>query len=109
MVVPIALEGTLDLSSTDMGVAISADGTRLVYVTGQADGQRRLWVRDMGQLDAVALLAADTNPQDPFLSPDGQWVGYRDGRALMKVAVAGGTPVTICELPRRDARSELGV
>ena len=40
---------------------------------------------------------------NPFLSPDGAWVGFYDERdnTMKKVPILGGPPVTICEVPAR--------
>ena len=35
----------------------------------------------------------------PFFSPDGKWIGFVAGPKLKKVALAGGTPVTLCDAP----------
>jgi serine/threonine-protein kinase len=34
----------------------------------------------------------------PFFSPDSEWIAYGQGQELQKVAVSGGSPVTICQL-----------
>ena len=36
----------------------------------------------------------------PFFSPDGEWVAFYAGGKLKKVAVRGGTPVTLCDAPQ---------
>ena len=76
-------------------VAISSDGTRIVYV----GPGRQLYVRAIDQLDAVALRAGvGTNP---FISPDGNWVGFRSisgADALEKVSIHGGPSVVLSEL-----------
>ena len=52
-------------------VTISPDGTRIVYVGPGA----QLYVRAVDQLDAVALRGGMGH--NPFISPDGNWVGFR--------------------------------
>ncbi len=37
--------------------------------------------------------------QEPYFSPDGQWVGFFADGKLQKVSVAGGAPLTICDIP----------
>ncbi len=74
-------------------VAISADGTTVVY---RGDGT--LQVRAVDQLAATPLRGA-TGAQNPFLSPYGAWVGFVTGTTLQKVSIQGGPAVTICELP----------
>ncbi len=39
---------------------------------------------------------------EPFFSPDGQWVGFFADGKLQKVSVAGGAPLTICDIPGGD-------
>ena len=75
-------------------VAISPDGTRIVYVGPGA----QLYVRAVGQLDAVALRGGVGI--NPFISPDGSWVGFHGGLAddtLKKVSIHGGPPVVLSE------------
>src|SRR3990172_2450734 len=38
----------------------------------------------------------------PFLSPDGEWLGFASEGKLKKVLLSGGQPVVICDAP--DAR-----
>ena len=79
-------------------MAITPDGTRIVYAVN-LNGQRQLVVRAMDQLEPTQLPGFGDAPQAPFISPDGNWVGYFDGSTLRKVSILGGPPVTICELP----------
>jgi serine/threonine-protein kinase len=80
--------------------AISADGSRIVYVGQSApNGPRSLYVRFLDQLDPRPLPGTE-NASDPFFSPDGEWVGFLvgngpDPRTLKKVALRGGAPVAI--------------
>ena len=72
-------------------LAITPDGSRIVYT---AAGQ--LVVRRLDQFEATPLISLGS-PTQPFISPDGQWVGFFDGRVLKKVAMTGGPPVTVFE------------
>jgi len=45
----------------------------------------------------VAPVAGGRRGLTPFFSPDGRWLGFGDGPALIKVSLAGGAPVTICD------------
>jgi serine/threonine-protein kinase len=82
-------------------LALSPDGTRLVYAANQ-----QLYVRALNQLDAVQVrktgeaAAVDANAagRGPFFSPDGRWIGFWQLGKLKKVLVDGGTPVDICEI-----------
>jgi serine/threonine-protein kinase len=84
-----------DQAFTQLGrplVAMSTDGTSLAYVANN-----RLYRRETGELDAVPIRGTDGAATTPFFSPDGQSVGYWDAGAeqLRRVAVSGGTPVTL--------------
>ena len=85
------------VSTPDMAdVVISPDGTRIIYASGTPP---QLYVRSTDQLESTPLLGTQ-NARTPFISPDGNWVGFFDGsRALQKVSIHGGPPVTIGEMP----------
>ena len=84
-----------NLDPPDVDVAITPDGTRIVYVA-LVDG-RQLVVRALDEIEATPLGGLGDNPRGVFISPDGNWVGYfADG--LQKVSILGGPPVTICDV-----------
>jgi len=71
-------------------LAISPDGTRLVYV-----GTNGLVLRALDQLQPTTLRGLG-GAILPFFSPDGQWIGFWDETsALRKVATTGGPPVKV--------------
>ena len=79
-------------------VAISADGTEMIYTANN-----RLYLRSMSDLDARPLPGLDQwNPLNPVFSPDGRWVAFYspNDQTLKKTAVTGGVAVTLC---RADA------
>ena len=45
------------------------------------------------------LIPGTANAYRPFFSPDGQWLGFNDvaDRALQKVSLTGGAPLTVCK------------
>src|SRR5205085_6562109 len=55
-------------------IAISPDGTRLVYVSGTPT---RLFIRRLDQPKSTELPGTQ-GAMDPFFSGDGQWVGFSD-------------------------------
>ena len=73
-------------------VAISSDGTRLVYGANE-----QLYLRDLNQTDATPVRDTEGGARSPFFSPDGEWVGFYAGGQLKKVAIRGGAPVRLCE------------
>ena len=85
-------------NARDVDVAITRDGSRIVY-PAMVDG-RQLVVRGLNELEATPLDGLGDNPNGPFVSPDGNWVGYFNrGLALAKVSILGGPSLTICESP----------
>ena len=78
-------------------VAISPDGQRLVYCAARGDEPSRLYLRELSEYAARPVPGTEGG-DSPFFSPDGQWIGFFAEKKLRKIAVAGGTPVTICEV-----------
>jgi serine/threonine-protein kinase len=80
-------------------LAISRDGRSVVFVGQAANGEAKaLYVRRVDEL-AARPLAGTEGATTPFLSPDGEWVGFYSRGALRKVSMAGGEPLTICAAP----------
>ncbi|MGH9417573.1 MAG: protein kinase domain-containing protein [Terriglobales bacterium] len=82
-------------------MAISADGSKIVYVANL-----HLYVRALNALDAQPIPGGPTDPYEPVISPDGQWVAYFINAAsnlLQKIPLAGGAPVTLCQLKGEPA------
>ena len=98
-VIPLASHA-LPASGPGPFVAVSADGRSVVYV-GVRDGQVQLFRRQLDELQAFAIEGSE-NARRPFLSPDGQSVGFITGGnfdGIKQVALSGGTPRTVIELP----------
>ena len=93
-----AITDPLTIANDNRDFALSRDGTFVAYFAG-IDTARQLYVRRIAELEATAVRAADRF-FDPFISPDGAWIGFIDDteRALTKISVRGGPPVQICEL-----------
>ncbi len=87
----VATSGPIALlpQGSERDIAITPDGSRIVY-----RGNGQLLVRALDQLEPTVLSGLGL-PHNPFLSPDGQWVGFFEGTTIKKVAIAGGAPVTI--------------
>ena len=81
------------------GVVLSPDGDRLAFTTGLASDTStfRLNLRPLDRLDSSEV-AGTGAAYNPFFSPDGQWVGFATPNELKKVAIAGGTPLTLCQV-----------
>ena len=74
-------------------VALSPDGTRLVYVARQGPVQQ-LYLRAMDRMDSTPIPGSD-GASNPFFSPDGQWLGFFAGGKLKKISVTGGSVQTL--------------
>ena len=78
-------------------LAISPDGTNIAFRVWHG-GTSQLYLRRMDQSEAT-LLKGIEHGDEPFFSPDGQWVGFFSEGKLKKISVLGGTPVTLCDAP----------
>jgi len=78
-------------------IVLSPDGRTLVFVAGH-DDSTRLYARALDAFDARVLPGTEGG-DSPFFSPDGRWVGFFDrrGRALRKVALAGGSALPVVQ------------
>jgi serine/threonine protein kinase/Tol biopolymer transport system component len=87
----------ISLSSAELlvrarrAIAISPDGTRIVY-----SAQGRLVLRSLSQFDPQPIPGTDSAVTAAF-SPDGQSIAYFVDGHIKRIAVTGGVPVTLCE------------
>jgi serine/threonine-protein kinase len=85
-------------------VAVSPDGRHIVYSSRTDDqplglgGRAELVLRTIDRLDGRQLEGTG-GANNPFFSPDGRSIGFWQGGALKRVAVAGGPPITVCQSP----------
>jgi Tol biopolymer transport system component len=84
------------------GIALSPDGRTAAYVA-YANGKTALWVRP---LDAPLArpLAGTEGAYFPFWSPDSKSVGFFAAGRVQRVDLAGGAPLTICDVPGGSGR-----
>lgn len=84
-------------SSSDLAypVALSPDGRQLALVISESGGSQ-IWLRDLSSL-AMTRVANTEGAQNPFWSPDGQFIGFFAGRKLKKIAVREGVVTVICD------------
>ena len=89
---------SLSIENEGPDIAISPDGTQIVYRASSERGPQ-LYVRRLDQRDGAPLLGGEAG-YVPFLSPDGECVGFTDGdRTPRKVSISGGPPVMLTESP----------
>jgi len=84
-------------------VALSRDGTRLVYA-GATRGADSLTLCALDRQDAIPL-AGTAAAVGPVFSPDGQWIVFFEGEKLEKVAVTGGPPILVSKAPDQRGRT----
>jgi len=89
------------LGSTAM--AVSPDGYRIAYIGVTGVDRSQLVLRHVSEADAHPILgtAMRGTIAAPVFSPDGRFIAYYTGadRGLKKIAITGGTAVTLCTLP----------
>jgi len=92
---------TMPLAATDpglgFGLSLSRNGTHLAYSDRTAGGSQ-IVLRSLDQTDAKPI-AGSKDGLRPFFSPDGRWLAYFTGLggAIKKIAITGGTSITLCE------------
>ena len=95
-------DAPLSFGGNPHDLAISSDGTFVVY-----DGARpgaagpQLHVRPIDQAVGAPLRGSELG-FGPFVSPDGEWIGFQRFRSpttLLKILRAGGPQVTVTESP----------
>ncbi|MDQ6893738.1 MAG: protein kinase [Acidobacteriota bacterium] len=79
---------------------LSPDGTTLVWSgsdAGFGESTSSLWVRSLANDDAHPLAGTD-RAVFAFWSPDGRSIGFFADRKLKRIELAGGAPVTLCDI-----------
>jgi serine/threonine-protein kinase len=81
----------LTIGGNEPDLAITPDGSRVVY---SGNNGTQLFVRTLDALEPVAIATGD-QLRGPFVSPDGQWVGFSNSRTFQKVAISGGPVIPL--------------
>jgi serine/threonine-protein kinase len=87
----VALTPELSSGFINHELALSPDGTRLVY-----SSEGRLFTRRLDQPKSTELATPD-GARFPFFSPDGKWVAFFTRDYLMKIPAEGGPAIRLCE------------
>ena len=75
---------------------LSPDGTRLVYRLSFSGYSGPMYLRDMDSSEYTPIPGTEGG-QNPFFSPDGNWVAFRAGGKLKKVRLDGVGSVDLCD------------
>ncbi len=78
-------------------LAISPDGSMLVFQAGEKD--RGGFYRQPLAGGKAERIPGTEGGMSPFFSPDGHWLGFTTVTELRKVALIGGEPIRVAELP----------
>ncbi len=79
-------------------VALSPDGRHLVYM-GVGEGGIQLYLRSLDDF-VDRPIPGTANPVGiVFFSPDGESIGFFADNKLKKTSLAGGSPITLCDVP----------
>ena len=103
----LARENSPTQASNGLTIALSPDGSRMVFVGG-SESLSQLFLLDFANLKPTPLRGTD-RAQTPVFSPDGRSVMFlADGR-LRRIDVDGGTPMTISDSGGQATWIEQGI
>jgi serine/threonine-protein kinase len=111
--VPMSVPDLMVGRATRNDIAISRDGRVVVYTArGDTGGATRLVRRPLASLEASPIRGTD-DASSPFLSPDGQWVGFVDARdpnlnAVYRVPIHGGPRQLVAQVQTRIVGADWG-
>jgi Protein kinase domain/WD40-like Beta Propeller Repeat len=75
---------------------LSRDGRLLVFEASGETG-RQLFRRRLDRVEAEPI-EGTIGAAQPFLSPDGRWIGFYAGGRIQKVAIQGGRPIDLANV-----------
>jgi hypothetical protein len=87
--------GTDSVAGAHLTAILSPDGRRLVSLVHGREAQPQLAIRLLSEAN-THILAGTENAEQPFFSPDGQWIGFFAGGKLKKISAQGGAALELC-------------
>ena len=99
---PINLPLKTPLSIGAATLAISPDGSNIVYLAGSQtytpvrSTSAMLYRRSLDELEPK-VVAGSEGASDPFFSHDGEWIAYYSSGKMKKVSIYGGASQEICK------------
>jgi WD40 repeat protein len=85
-------------------LTVAPDGSYLIYAAGKP---RRLFMRRLDQMESVAIPGTE-GALSPFISPDGESLGFMLGNQLKSVPRSGGAPTVLHTFKAADTNSDAG-
>lgn len=92
----------------DAAVALSSDGSWMVYVGEAPGGARQLWRRELKELLALPI-PGTIGASSPVVSPDGSAIAFTIEGSIRVVSLSGGPPVTVATSGSEPAWSDDGM
>ncbi len=80
-------------------LALSPDGTMLVFSALDSSGNSRLWLRPLSATESKPIVGTEGGLY-PFWSPDGNHIAFVAGTKLRKVDLLGSPPLDIVDVPQ---------
>ena len=77
---------------------VSPDGSRIAFVGQDSLGVARLYLRALDREDPVVVPGSENIQNSPLFSPDGQWLLFRQGNKLRRMAITGGAVAVVCDV-----------
>ena len=87
-----------DSARQAVNIAVARDGRTFLYGALGDDGIPRLYTRRLAQLESMPIRGTE-NASNAALSPDATWVAFVADGQLKKVALSGGPPIVLCDVP----------
>jgi len=84
--------------ATVPALAISRDGSRIVYTAFDSARRRHLFIRSLDRLDPLPV-PGTLFAQSAFFSPSGDTLGFLQDEKVRFVPLRGGAVVTVCDWP----------
>ncbi|MEZ5427788.1 MAG: protein kinase [Pyrinomonadaceae bacterium] len=86
---------------------ITPDGKNIIFPSRQGD-LKPLFIRPLDKYESRPIEGTDGG-KNPFLSPDGKWIGFTTvTKGIKKVPLSGGVALTVCDICEMTLGSSWG-
>ena len=85
--------------------AVSPDGQNVAFITTDAAGVQRLWIRSVASM-TPRLISGTEGADRPFWSPDSKFIGFATEAGICRVALPDGTLQVIAPAAAVDGDSK---